>query len=124
MALFARHPLSDLIMPTLKMVGDRITTDIERQNILQANQELSQRNERMVASAGEGIYGVDLEGLTIFVNPGARMLSYEPQELIGLSMHATIHHTKTDGSAYPREECPIYAAFTDSTIHQIEDEVL
>jgi PAS domain-containing protein len=111
-------------MPTLKMVGDRITTDIERQNVLQANQKLSQRNERMLASAGEGIYGVDLEGLTIFVNPGARTLSYEPQELIGLSMHATIHHTKTDGSAYPREECPIYAAFTDSTIHQIEDEVL
>jgi PAS domain-containing protein len=111
-------------MHTLKMVGDRITTDIERQNVLQANQELSQRNERMLASAGEGIYGVDLEGLTIFVNPGARMLGYEPQELIGLSMHATIHHTKTDGSAYPREECPIYAAFTDSAIHQIEDEVL
>ncbi|MDH3503243.1 MAG: PAS domain S-box protein [Nitrospirota bacterium] len=125
MALFAKHPLTDLTVDTLKMVGDRITTAIERQNALQAHQELSQRNERILASAGEGIYGVDMEGRTTFVNPaGARLLGYEPQELIGLLMHPTVHHTKPDGSPYHREECPMYAAFTDGTFHVVEDEVL
>jgi len=125
MALFAKHPLTDLTVDTLKMVGDRITTAIERQNALQAHQQLSQRNERILASAGEGIYGVDMKGRITFVNPaGARMLGYDPQELIGLPIHTTVRHTKTDGSPCPREECPMNAALTDGTIHQVANEVL
>jgi len=125
MALFAKHPLTVLTLDSLKMVGDRITTAIERQQSRQAHQDLSLWHERILVSAGEGIYGLDLEGRTTFVNPaGAKMLGYEPKELIGLSMHSTMHHTKPDGSPYPREECPMYAAFMDGTLHHIEDEVL
>lgn len=125
LALFAKHPLNDMTLDMLKMVGDRITTAIERQQILQAHQALSQRNERILASVGEGIFGLDLKGYTTFVNPaGASMLGYEPHELIGLPMHATIHHTKPDGSPYPRESCPMYAAFKDGIVHHEEDEVL
>ncbi len=125
MALFAKHPLTALTLDSLKMVGDRITTAIDRQQNRQAHQDLSIRHERILASAGEGIFGLDLEGQTTFVNPaGALMLGYEPQELVGLPMHATMHHTKNDGSSYPREECPMYAAFKDGAIYHIEDEVL
>ena len=88
-------------------------------------QESEALNRLILASAGEGIYGVDTRGNTTFVNPaGASMLGYSPEELIGRPMHATTHHTKPDGSPYPREECPIYAAFMDGSVHHVENEVL
>ena len=85
---------------------------------------LTRRNELILTSAGEGIYGVDLEGKTTFINPAAaKMLGYETSELIGQPMHALAHHSKLDGSPYPKEECPIYAAFMDGAVHHIDDEV-
>lgn len=90
----------------------------------QARDELSRRNELLLSAAGEGIYGLDLEGKTTFINPaGARMIGWEVSELIGLSQHSVLHHSRPDGTPYPREECPIYAAFTDGDVHRVDDEV-
>ena len=33
------------------------------------------------------------------------------------------HHTKPDGSPHPSEECPIYAAFRDGTVHHEAEDV-
>jgi PAS domain S-box-containing protein len=86
--------------------------------------QLLRQNQLILHSAGEGIYGLDTQGNTTFVNPAAaKMLGYAPDELIGVPMHVTMHHTKTDGSPYPREECPMYAAFQDGTVHTVENEV-
>ena len=75
-------------------------------------------------SAGEGIYGLDLNGNTTFCNPAAaKMIGYDIEELIGKPQHAILHHSKPDGSHYPREECPIYAAFKDGEVHHVSDEV-
>jgi PAS domain S-box-containing protein len=87
-------------------------------------QQLQRQNELILHAAGEGIYGLDAEGKTTFVNPAAaKLLGCEPDELIGRSMHALLHHTKSDGSPYPPEECPIYAAFKDGQVHRVDDEV-
>jgi PAS domain S-box-containing protein len=81
-------------------------------------------NKLILESAGEGVYGLDSKGRTTFVNPAAeKMMGYTAKEMIGISQHNLVHHTKTNGKAYPREECPIYAAFNDGKIHQISDEV-
>ncbi len=78
----------------------------------------------ILESAGEGIYGLDLNGVTTFANPAAtRMTGWSPDELLGKSQHAQIHHSKVDGTPYPREACPIYAALQDGDIHHNEDEV-
>jgi diguanylate cyclase (GGDEF)-like protein/PAS domain S-box-containing protein len=75
-------------------------------------------------SAGEGIYGLDLNGMTTFANPAAvRMTGWSLEELVGKPQHYLIHHSKADGTPYPREQCPIYAAFRDGEIHHKEDEV-
>lgn len=80
--------------------------------------------ELILGAAGEGIYGLDAQGLTTFVNPAAaRMLGWEPEELLGNPQHDFIHHTRPDGTPYPPEECPIYEASRDGTVHSVDHEV-
>ena len=86
--------------------------------------QLRQRNELLLQAAGEGIYGLDVDGNTTFVNPAAaKMLGWTAKELLGQPMHSLLHHTHPDGTDYPREECPIYAAFKDGAVHEVRDEV-
>ncbi|HBE49902.1 MAG TPA: hypothetical protein DDW76_14165, partial [Cyanobacteria bacterium UBA11369] len=85
---------------------------------------LNHQKSLILQSAGEGIYGVNSAGKTTFINPvAAKMLGYEPSELIGQPMHNLLHHSKADGSPYPLEECPIYKSLKDGTIHHINNEV-
>lgn len=87
-------------------------------------EKLRRQNDLILSSAGEGIYGLDLNGLTTFVNPAAtRMLGWLPEELHGKPQHGVIHHTRPDGKPYPNEECPIYAAFKDGKVHLVNNEV-
>ena len=86
--------------------------------------QLSQRNEMILNSAAEGILGLDLKGNHTFANAAAaRMLGYEPEELVGHHSHTMWHHTKTDGTPYPIEECNIYAAYRDGKTHTSTTEV-
>jgi PAS domain S-box-containing protein len=81
-------------------------------------------NQLILRAAGEGIYGVNAEGKTTFVNPAAeRMLGWKAEELVGHDMHSIVHHTRPDGSPYPEHDCPIYAAFRDGAVHQVDTEV-
>ncbi len=58
------------------------------------------------------------------MNPAAaKMIGWQPGELIGRPLHDVLHHTKPDGTPYPLEECPIYAAFIDGEVRQIRNEV-
>ena len=78
----------------------------------------------MLASTGEGVFGVDLEGLCVFINPaGARMIGLEPHEVLGCNMHALTHHSHGDGAHYPQDECPIYNAFRQGQPCRIDSEV-
>lgn len=86
--------------------------------------EMEQGNQLILHAAGEGIYGVDAEGRTTFVNPAAeRLLGWSAGELVGRDAHELFHHHHLDGSQYRPEDCPIYAAFHDGEVHQVEDEV-
>ena len=81
-------------------------------------------NQLILRAAGEGIYGVNAEGKTTFVNPVAeRLLGWTAEELVGTDIHSTVHHTHHDGRHYPHTDCPIYAAFRDGAVHQVNDEV-
>jgi len=96
----------------------------ERKKAEENLKRFKRHNELILNSAGEGIYGLDQNGITTFVNPAAaKMLGWEPEELLGKPQHPVIHHTRGDGSPYPREECPIYAAFKDGAVHRVDTEV-
>lgn len=85
---------------------------------------LSRRTELILQSAGEGIYGVDRDGVGTFVNPAAaRMLGWQPEDLIGRRQHEIVHHSRPDGTPYPLADCPVHAALVDGTVHHVLDEV-
>ena len=96
-----------------------------RKWVEEVTEQLGRRNELILEAAGEGIYGLDTQGMTTFVNPAAaRMLGYKPEDLIGKRHHELVHHSKPNGKPYPPEHCPIYATFKDGTVHTtVDDEV-
>src|SRR4051794_21539219 len=94
------------------------------QRVERVFQDIERENQLILRAAGEGIYGVNAEGKTTFVNPAAeRMLGWGAEELVGKEIHPIVHHTHHDGRHYPDHDCPIYAAFRDGAVHQVEGEV-
>ena len=99
-------------------VTDRVTIE-------EALRENEEQLRLILEAVGEGIYGLDLEGRGTFVNPAvAELTGFRIDELIGQMLHPLIHHSYPDGTPYPVDTCPMYAAFTDGTPHQMKDEVL
>lgn len=108
----------------LQAVSDTLAGIIERKRAEQMIESLHRKNTVILDSAGEGIFGIDLEGIMTFLNPAAAdMLGYKPEELYGKGQHSLIHHSKNDGSPYPREECPIYAALKDGKLYHVDNEL-
>ncbi|HMB04110.1 MAG TPA: PAS domain S-box protein [Isosphaeraceae bacterium] len=99
-----------------------ITERKRAEEMLRASEE---RFRLLLDSTGEGIYGIDTEGLCTFSNPAcARILGYgDPADLLGKDMHALIHHTRSDGTPLPVEDCRIYRASQCGVPAQVDDEV-
>jgi PAS domain S-box-containing protein len=97
---------------------------LEWRNILNLFQESERDNQLLLSAVGDGIYSIDNQGLATFVNPaGARMLGWQPKDMIGKNIHRIHHHSHADGSHYPVEDCPIYRAVHDGVVHEGRQEV-
>ncbi len=107
----------------LRMTG--VCWDITARKATEADlARLRNQLELILNSVGDGIHGLDTEGKVIFENPASlRMLGWETRELLGRPAHLTMHHTRTDGSAYPVEECHIHATLKDGRVRRVDDEV-
>jgi PAS domain S-box-containing protein len=78
----------------------------------------------LLESTGEGIFGIDLAGHCMFINrAGARMIGFEPAEVLGRNMHELTHHSHADGSHYPDDDCPIFNAFRRGLPCRLDTEV-
>jgi PAS domain S-box-containing protein len=83
-----------------------------------------QRSETILSTAAEGIFGLDRAGRVIFANPSAvHLTGFSSAELIGSSAHDLVHHTHSDGSAYPRDSCPVLQGLADGSAAHVTDEV-
>ena len=104
-----------------------ISTGIDitrRRQIEAALEQLRVQNELILASAGQGIFGLDLEGNTIFINPAAlEMTGYDSGELLGQNIHEIIHYRKADGTLYPAEECPIYRTLRYGEVQRVVEDL-
>lgn len=92
------------IMLDSRVVGVfAIASDItERKRHLEQIEKLSYEHALILNSVTEGIFGMSLEGQTVFINPAASaMLGYGPGQLGGgIELHA-IQQTWLDGEPYP-----------------------
>jgi two-component system sensor histidine kinase TtrS len=89
-----------------------------------AKSTLEQRQQLILNSVAEGIYGVDLNGRTTFVNRAVeRMTGWEAHQLIGCNQHQVLHHSHCNGTAHGSEDCPVYATFRDQRPRFIEDDL-
>ena len=78
----------------------------------------------LLNAVGEGIYGFDLSGNAVFVNPAAeRMTGWKAEELLGKKIHQYHHHTRADGTPYPADECQIYCTLFDGKRREVNNEV-
>ena len=103
-----------------------VHTDIDAERRAEAAvREAEARARLLLESSGEGIYGIDMQGLCTFINrAAAEMLGYRAEDVLGRNAHALFHHTHPDGSPYPVEDCPIYRTFRVGKGCRVDDEVL
>ncbi len=86
--------------------------------------KLLRYNQLILNSSGDGIYGIDTEGKTTFVNLAAMELTgWSKKDLIGKNQHDLLHHTKVNGSEYPNNECPVYEVMKNKHAVTINNEV-
>ncbi|HTH47399.1 MAG TPA: response regulator, partial [Candidatus Limnocylindria bacterium] len=120
------------LLPTVAMSLEILQRNLRTQELLEqtvAQQESikasEERNRLILDSTAEGIFGVDTEGRVTFINPAVTaMLHFSPEELIGKGSHDLMHHHRADGSIYPKEECPMFAAYKHGKASRIDDEFL
>ena len=94
-----------LVVSTLfAIVSIRLNRELARSKL-----HLERRHELILNSVAEGIYGVDLEGNSTFVNHAMeRMTGWRADELIGRNSHEMFHHTKANGNPHHGVDCPVY----------------
>ena len=119
-----RNGKPDGAVVVFRDISARKRAKSERQAAIAELERLTSAYQAILASAGEGIYGLDREGRITFGNDAAaEILGWPSEDVLGHKGHAVHHHSYPDGSTYPHEECPIYAALKDGEIHRVDDEV-
>ncbi|HEU4386534.1 MAG TPA: PAS domain S-box protein [Blastocatellia bacterium] len=79
------------------------------------------RNESILDSAGEGLFGVDLHNRAVFINPAAlRMLGFKMEEVIDRDVHYLLHGANPGTEPHPSKECPIRATFERSVPRHVK----
>ncbi len=117
--LRGRDEITEVSAAFNKMIGDRARAQT-------ALRESEEQVRLLLDSAGEGIYGIDVEGRCTFANPEClRLLGYDSAgALLGANMHEHTHHSRPDGAPYPEAECPMFRAFRKGEGTHCDSEVL
>jgi len=66
-------------------------------------------NTQILNAAADGIFGFDVNGVTVFANQSAaRLLGRTVDEVVGRNLHDIAHSRHADGTSYPWCECPAF----------------
>jgi PAS domain S-box-containing protein len=88
------------------------------------NEKAFAQTSLILNSAGEGIYGLDLNQKIIFMNSSAAaLLRCQADEAAGKNMFEVLRHTRADGSEFPNQSSSILASLRDGAKHQATDEL-
>jgi PAS domain S-box-containing protein len=73
--------------------------------------ELNTEHQFILDALVEGICGIDAEGTITFCNEAlSRMTGHSKEEIVGKNAHDLLHHSRADGTRYPREQCDLSQA--------------
>ncbi len=101
-----------------------IRTDIS--DIHKAKVEAEANRQFLNALTGcvtEGVYALDPEGNTLFVNRAAeQLLGWSQAELLGHNLHELTHATRPDGSHLPFSECPVKKSIDANQVFRSDEE--
>lgn len=103
-----------------------MTTWVWRLNraLSHAKQRLEAQHALILDSVADGIYGVDTQGNSTFVNRAMEEITgWKAEDMIGKNQHHILHHTRADGSPHPGEECPVYHTFRDNHPRYVDDDI-
>ncbi|MBD2075152.1 PAS domain S-box protein, partial [Phormidium sp. FACHB-592] len=101
-----------------------LQTDVTaRKQAEAALERLRRQNELVLNSAGEGIYGLDLEGKLTFINPvAAQMLGWDADALIGKLIPGFVHSSQPKGTLH-WQPGSIDSAADQCFLHHVREEV-
>ncbi len=96
----------------IEVLAGQVAAILSRKLAEEEIKKIQYQQELILNSAGEGIFGLDIEGRHTFVNPAAaQMLGYSFEEMLGKNSHILLHHTNSDGSSCREEKCPVYRTY-------------
>ncbi|GAB4484477.1 MAG: hypothetical protein OHK006_08880 [Thermodesulfovibrionales bacterium] len=113
-------------MQRIAQQNEELAAELEERTKAEAAVRQKEEHIRMLLeSAAEGIYGTDTNEICTFCNRSClTMLGYEQaDDLIGKNVHELIHHTRPDGSPYPKDQCRILDVRRTGRGTRIDDEV-
>lgn len=115
------RPLNTSAEQRVRVVG-AVQDVTDRKKAAQALERLMHRNELILNAVGEGVLGMDYQGVITFANPAAlRMLGFEENDLIGQHGHVALHHSDMNRIQYPIGVCPICTVLQKSSTRRAED---
>lgn len=115
---------SDDDIERIESIAAQVTAIISRRQSEDEVRRISLQHQLILDSAGEGIFGLDLDGRFTFLNPSAaKMLGVGEAEWVGKHAHSLHHHTKQNGKEFYEDECPINAAFNDGEVHRVRNDL-
>ena len=116
--------LTELAASAQREIELRLALDAARRGAGERERAYLEREE-LLGAASDGIYTIDRDGRILYANPAAAgLLGYRPEEMLGRDAHALFHHSRPDGTPFPREECPIFRAGQAGRPVHVEGEVL
>jgi len=125
--LQAQNELEDRVQQRtmeLKNVNETLREEItEKKQAQWSLERLTRKNELILQSVGDGIFGVNLEGEITFYNPSAlKMTRFDEDELLGKSLHDVLNllHEKESSLS---QDYPLYQVFKDGQT-QSKDETV
>ncbi|NKN33604.1 EAL domain-containing protein [Marichromatium bheemlicum] len=97
---------------------------MEHARVERATRLAEERARLLLDSSTEGVFGLDLEARTTFVNPAAaRLLGFSAEALTGRAIHELIHHSRPDGEPITSLDSPMLRAMREGRGYHVTDAV-
>src|SRR5665647_855208 len=92
--------------------------------LLETLKQVNYQNEMLLNWVNGAVVMVDKEDHVTEANKTAlATLGWSLDDSVGRHLHETIHHSQDDGSEYPYDFCPMFAAIEDGSSHHGDGDV-